>query len=178
MENIIVVTLATPSDAEGINRGAHDAWLVTYPNKEAGITKEDVEDKVKDRLSPEEIEKKRLKLTEGNTNNKTFVAREGEQVVGFCTIYKDPEYNQLKAIYISPSLQGRGIGQKLWQQVLAEIRDNKNKIIVQVATYNTQAIEFYKKLGFKETGKNFSDERFRMKSGSIIPETELVIERQ
>ena len=65
----------------------------------------------------------------------------------------------------------------MWQQVLAEVEDNKNKIIVQVATYNTKAIEFYKKLGFKETGKNFSDERFRMKSGSIIPETELVIER-
>ena len=46
-----------------------------------------------------------------------------------------------------------------------------------MATYNQKAIDFYKKLGFEETGKNFSQERFRMKSGSIIPETELCIER-
>ena len=176
-ENLISVAVADPSDAEAINRVAYEAWLVTYPNEEVGITKEDIEDKVKDRLSLEEIEKKRLKLAENNPNIKTFVAKELDQVVGFCTLLKEPEYNQLKTIYILPSFQGKGIGQKLWGRVLSEVGDNKNKIIVHVASYNQQAIRFYKKLGFEETGKKFSDERFRMKSGSIIPETELVIER-
>lgn len=48
-------------------------------------------------------------------------------------------------------------------------------IIVHVAIYNTKAIEFYKKVGFIETEKEFSDERFKAQSGVTIPEIELVI---
>jgi hypothetical protein len=46
---------------------------------------------------------------------------------------------------------------------------------VEVATYNSNAIAFYKKLGFIETGRRFTNEKTRMKSGSIIPEMEMVI---
>lgn len=174
----IVVSLAIPADAEGIAHVVVTTWLSTYPNEELGISKEDIQERTKSRQTPEEIEKTRQRITEGKTNQKTFVAKQGENVIGFCSVTKEPEFNQLKAIYILPEYQGQGVGQKLWTQVLDFFNDNKNKIIVQVATYNQQAIDFYKRLGFKETGKNFSDERFRMKSGSIIPETELVIERE
>jgi len=173
----IVVSSAIPADAEGIAHVIATTWLSTYPNKEHGITLEDIKERMKTRQSSEEIEKTRQRIIEGKPNQKTFVTRSGKNVIGFCSVIKEPEFNQLKAIYILPEYQGQGAGQKLWTQVLDFFNDNKNKIIVQVATYNQQAINFYKKLGFKETGKNFSDERFRMKSGSIIPETELVIER-
>ena len=175
---IISVSQATPEDAEGIAHVVATTWLSTYPNEEHRITEEDIKERVKSRQSPEEIKKTRQRIIEGKPNQKTFVARQGENVIGFCGVIKEPEFNQLKAIYILPEYQGQGAGQKLWAQVMDFFSDNKNKIIVQVATYNQQAIDFYKKLGFKETGKNFSDERFRMKSGSIIPETELVIERE
>jgi len=174
----IIVSSAIPADAEAIAHVVSTTWLSTYPNEELGITKEDIEERVKNRQSPEELEKTRRRIVEGKPNQKAFVAKELETVVGFCSVIKEPEFNQLKAIYILPEYQGQGVGQKLWAQTLEFFSDNKNKIIVQVATYNQQAIGFYKKLGFRETGKLFSDERFRMKSGSIIPETELVIERE
>lgn len=48
-------------------------------------------------------------------------------------------------------------------------------ITVEVATYNTNAIEFYKRLGFEDTGKRFSNERLKMKSSAVLPEMEMVI---
>ncbi len=175
---IISVSQATPEDAEGIAHVAATTWLATYPSEEHGITLDDIQERVKTRQSPEEVEKARQRIIESKAGQKTFVAKDSEKVVGFCSVRKEPEFNQLKAIYVLPEYQGRGVGQKLWVQTLEFFSDNKNEIIVQVATYNRQAIDFYKKLGFKETGKSFSDERFRMKSGSIIPETELVMDRK
>lgn len=52
--------------------------------------------------------------------------------------------------------------------------DPAKNIIVQVATYNTNAIAFYERFGFVDTGKRWSDERFRMKSGAVIPELEML----
>lgn len=35
---------ATPDDVEGIKRVQAAGWLATYPNEEAGITREDIEE--------------------------------------------------------------------------------------------------------------------------------------
>ena len=45
---------------------------------------------------------------------------------------------------------------------------------VDVAEYNQRAIDFYTKLGFVDTGRRHQEERFRMKSGAIITEMEMV----
>ena len=173
----IVTCPAIPADAEGIAHVVETTWLSTYPNEEYKITEEDINEILKNRKSPEEIEKTRQNIIEEKPDQKIFVAKQGEDIIGFCNAIKKPDFNQLKAIYVLPEYQGQCIGQKLWDQVFTFFNDNNNKIIVHVATYNQKAIDFYKKLGFEETGKNFSQERFRMKSGSIIPETELCIER-
>ena len=57
-----------------------------------------------------------------------------------------------------------------------EFFDKSKDIIVQVAIYNKQAISFYKKLGFIDTGKRFSDEKYKMPiSGAVIPEIEMIL---
>lgn len=62
-----------------------------------------------------------------------------------------------------------------WEKCLSFLDKNK-ETIVQVATYNEKAISFYKKLGFVDTGKRFTEERFVMPiSGSKIPEMEMVL---
>jgi hypothetical protein len=45
--------------------------------------------------------------------------------------------------------------------------------VVEVATYNTNAIKFYERLGFVDTGKRISDPKLMMKSGAIIPVMEM-----
>ena len=81
--------------------------------------------------------------------------------------------NQLRTIYVLPEFQGKGIGKMLWNEV-KKFCDPTKDIIVQVVTYNQNTIEFYKKLGFIDNGKRFSND-WRMKSGITMPEMEMVI---
>lgn len=104
-----------------------------------------------------------------------MVAKNDEKIVGVCRIIKENNFNKLEAIYVLPDFQGRGIGKMFWAEAL-KFWDNEKKIIVQVATYNTNAIRFYERLGFVDHGKRFTDENLRMPiSGVFIPEMELVI---
>jgi GNAT superfamily N-acetyltransferase len=80
----------------------------------------------------------------------------------------------LRTIYVLPSFHRKGIGTKLWQEVKKFAIPGKD-ITVNVAVYNQKAINFYKKIGFEDTGKRWSDEKWKMKSGATIPEMQLVI---
>jgi ribosomal protein S18 acetylase RimI-like enzyme len=75
-------------------------------------------------------------------------------------------------IYVLPEYQGKGIGKLLWNE-LSKYLDINKETFVEVATYNENAIKFYEKLGFVDTNKRFTDERFRMRSGGIIPQMEM-----
>jgi ribosomal protein S18 acetylase RimI-like enzyme len=66
------------------------------------------------------------------------------------------------------------VGTAIWHEA-AKFIDPTKDTFLEVADYNENAINFYKKLGFEDTGKRITDERFRMKSGSIIPEMEMVL---
>ncbi len=176
MKPAITVSKAAEEDAFGIARVHKATWLDTYPNEEYGISKEDVEDRVKNRLSAESLEKTRDLIRESVEQKNTLylVAKEGESVVGFSKGTIEDIYNKLDAIYILPEYQNKGIGKKLWSD-LEKFFDKEKDTIVHLAKYNTKAMQFYKSLGFEETGKYFTEERFRFKSGSILPETEMVI---
>ena len=170
---MIKIVFPKPEDAEGIQNVFYKSWLDTYPNEEIGITIDDVEHWYKDAWQ-EKLNKLRSRIINPPENQSLFIAKDGDLVVGVCRIVKHPDKNQLQAIYVLPEHQRKGIGKMLWNKAL-EIFDSNKDTIVQVAIYNKKAIDFYKKLGFVDTGKRFSDEHFRMKSGTIIPEMELQI---
>ncbi len=170
----IEITIPTPQDAEGIQTVFNETWLDTYPNTEAGITREDIEDKFKDSFSEEVLQKRRESLANIPENEKFIIAKDGDKVVGSCRMMRLEGFNKLSTIYVLPEYQSKGIGRKLWKAVIPFI-DTQKDIIVQVATYNKKAISFYEKLGFIDTGKRFSDEKFRMKSGALLPEMEMII---
>ncbi|HLD70586.1 MAG TPA: GNAT family N-acetyltransferase [Negativicutes bacterium] len=172
----IQIEVAKPEDAEQINEVFYQTWLATYPNKEIGITKEDVEDRFNDRKSKEKIEKRRDEIL--NDKNATLlVARQGDNIIGVCRMERLEAKNRLRAVYVLPEFQGMGMGKLLWQEAQKCTNPAKDTF-VEVATYNTKAINFYKHLGFKDTGRRFEDERFRMKGGTAIPEMEMVIRAQ
>ena len=169
MSSNITIQKAIPEDAQGIGEVFYKTWLATYPNKEFGVTTEDVDFIFKD-----------IKKADGSKyaslpdNTVYFTTKENGHVVGVCKLVKRDDINELKSIYVLPEYQGRGIGKMFWAEAL-KIFDSMNDTIVKVVTYNKDAIEFYKKLGFKDTGKIIYDETFRMQSGVIPPETEMVI---
>lgn len=176
-EKIAIVSDALPEDAEGITTVLYQTWLDTYPNEEVGITREDVEDSYRDSFTPEKISAMAEGIRNLSDNKKRVVAKIDGRVVGMATMSILEEYNQLRTIYVLPEFQGQGVGKKLWQEV-KNFTDPKKDIVVHVADYNKKTIEFYKKLGFVDTGKRWQDDRWKMKSGAMIPEMEMVIKAE
>lgn len=174
MNDKIEIVPAVPEDARGIQEMHYQTWLATYPNEELGITREDIEDRFKERMSEAGIAKRREQLANQPEDKITLVAKKDKKIVGWCGAAKYPDRNQLTAIYVLPEYHGKGVGFKLWEKA-KEFLDFSKDTFVQVATYNARAIAFYKKLGFEDTSKRFTDERFKMKSGAVIPEMEMVI---
>jgi len=159
---------------EEIQEVFYRAWLDTYPNEEAGITVDDVEDRFKDRKSEERLNKRRNDILNLDAHTKILVALHGEKVVGICRAMRDHKENRLNAFYVLPEYQGKGVGTRLWNEVKGFFDQTKD-IFVGVATYNSKAINFYLKLGFVDSGRRYTEDRLRMKSGAILPEMDMVI---
>ena len=171
----VVITSAKPDDAWNIVNVLHKTWLATYPNEELGITKEGIEESYKESFTEENLNKLANKIAQALGNEKRLVARVGDDIVGVVTIVRNNENNQLRTIYVLPEFQGLGIGKKMWEEA-KKFCDSTKDIIVQVVTYNQNTIEFYKKLGFIDTGKRFSDKNWRAKKMDVdIPQMEMVI---
>lgn len=172
---MIKIRILVPNDVYGIRAIQRETWLKTYPNKGAGITTQDIEDKFKDDETPEgkrKIEERKKKY--GDKNTRIWVAEDKDKIVGFCTASRGKECNRIEAIYVLPDYQGKGLGSLLMEKGLRWLGDKKD-ILVNVARYNKQAIGFYKKFGFIETGKEgILDKAARLPSGKFIPEIELI----
>lgn len=175
--NAVNVLDAIPEDAKAITNVYYKTWLETYPNNQLGITRDDIEESYKDSFSEENIIKAEKRIQELPSNVKSLVAKVNGLIVGVATMVINKSNNQLKTIYVLPEYQGHGIGKKLWEEA-RRFCDPTKDIIVQVATYNKNTIEFYKKLGFVDTGKRFTDDKFTFKSGTKLPEMEMVIKAE
>jgi ribosomal protein S18 acetylase RimI-like enzyme len=172
MEDIKILD-ATPDDALGITNVFYKAWLATYPNEEKGVTAEDIEDSYKDEFSVGKIENLKALIRNLPKNKKRLVAKKGNMVVGACAVIRNEDNNHLRTLYVLPEFQNKGIGTKLWNKAI-EFLDPKKDTIVQVADYTENAISFYKKLGFVDTGKRTMQESDKLKSGAVIVDMEMV----
>lgn len=173
MKESIKIVPPTIDDAIGSIEVQYKAWLATYPNEKHGITIDDIEHRYKDAFVGERLEKRKKVISNPPSNEKVLLAKDGEKVVGMCYVVMKEDKNQLQAIYVLPEYHGKGIGTQLWEEA-RKFFDPAKDIYVEVVDYNEKAINFYKKLGFVDTGRRFQDERFRMKSGAIFTEMEMV----
>ncbi len=170
----IKIVPASPLDAKGMMEVFYESWKDTYPNEEFGITVDDIEDRYKNAFTEESLKKKAEQLAHLGKGETLLLMKDGTKVVGVCRVVEHSHKNQLQAIYLLSVYQGKGLGRRFWEEVQKIFNPRKN-IYVEVATYNAKAIAFYKKLGFADTGRRFSDEKFRMKSGAMIPEMEMIL---
>lgn len=169
------ITPPTPEDAFDIRNVMYKTWLATYVRDEYGVTVEDVEESYKDLFTEESVSRFKEALKNIPENQNRLVARVGGKVVGISTLIKKEEHNQLQTMYILPEFQGQGIGTAFWENH-KKFLDPRKETIVHTAVYNTLANNFYKKLGFVDTGKRFTEEKGRMKSGAVILEMEMRLE--
>lgn len=171
MTNNIKFELAKIEDILGIAEVQKSTWLATYVNEEYNITTEDI--LARNFTSPERIEKWQKKFVENEITRKIFIAKEIDKVIAFCVTEKGIDQNELKAIYVLPNYQGQGIGKKLIQQALDWLSDDKD-ITMGVVKYNNQAINFYQKFGFYDTGDLPPEECVKLPTGKVFPEIRMI----
>ncbi len=165
---------ATSDDAVGIRAVQKITWLATYPNEALGITRGEIEKRFDD-SSPaaQKRMEERKEAMNKDPNMHTWVAKDGDQIIGFCSSKIEEQNGRIQALYLLPEYQGKGLGGRLMQTGLDWVEEDKD-VIVDVASYNDHAIAFYKSFGFVESGKPVAVPVTPLLSGASIPETELI----
>lgn len=82
--------------------------------------------------------------------SETFVFESGAQIAGFYSLYE----NTLAAVFVAPSLQGKGVGTAL----IEDAKSRRERLQLTVYSENEPSIHFYKKHGFSSIGQQI-DER-------------------
>lgn len=176
---MINIVKARPEDALDINKILYRTWIETYPNSEVGVILEDVEELFKNRFTKEHLEIRREAIKNIKSETELILIAldtDTSTVLGFCRGVRREESNQLQSIYVLPDYQRKNIGKMLWLEI-KKFFDKDKKTIVQLATYNKNALGFYTSIGFKDKGKRFEQEKHKMPiSGVTIPEMEMELE--
>ena len=81
-----------------------------------------------------------------------FVAKTGDQVIGFIVADKHSDHLFIDAIGVLPQYMNQGVAKKLWAKELEFCRENNVGEIKLIADPKSAAYLWYKKLMFKETG--------------------------
>ena len=101
-------------------------------------------------LDPEDITFYKSIIPEALPQVKLFIYEIEGQVAGFMGV----SGNTLDMLFIDPSYRRKGIGSKLFQYAQSEFQISK----VDVNEQNQQAVDFYLKTGFVQTGRRATDD--------------------
>lgn len=135
----LIIRKMLEADIPDVQYVAKKSWNATYQ----GIIPEDVQNSFLKVAYSDEMLKKRI-------DQIIFVAEHDEKIIGFINLKETEQPNtyDLSAIYILPDYQGKRIGSRLIAHSIEPIK-NFEKIFLEVEKDNINAVNFYKKLGFK-----------------------------
>ena len=171
---------AKPDDAAEVFDVQRRTWLDTYPNAEAGVTYDDLKVRLEGEngeLIPQKVERWKEGIESTGEKRATFVVRDNGKIVGFVAPGIMGGQRRIGAIYVLPEAQGKGVGGKLLQKSI-EWHGRDEDIFLHVASYNQNAIDFYKKYGFEQTDNEIVDEAALQNGHAPIPEVEMVLKAQ
>ena len=81
-----------------------------------------------------------------------YVAKENNVLVGFLVADKHTDHLFIDAIGVVPVAMGKGIAKALWNQAVEYCREKHIPQAKMIADPQSQAYQWYKRLGFEETG--------------------------
>jgi ribosomal protein S18 acetylase RimI-like enzyme len=92
----------------------------------------------------------RIWATVSDETHTTYVAREGERVIGAATMRWDKDESEIIYIAVVPKARARGNGKAIMALLLAEgRRRNVRSVLVGTANSSLANIAFYQKCGFR-----------------------------
>ena len=176
MESGFIIEKAVVSDIEAIRIVQFKTWLNTYLNVECGITESYIKDRL-DGPDGELIEQRLTRLRNAvagvTAGSAVYVARSKNSLAGYVAPTLIDGQKHVGALYVLPEFQGQRLGTLLMQQVF-DWHGLSENIFVHVGSYNLDAIRFYKRLGFEETGRDIIDDVARGRGIPEIPSIEMV----
>jgi ribosomal protein S18 acetylase RimI-like enzyme len=148
---------ATPKDARAIATIHVDAWRDAYRGQ--------LTDDYLDGLSVEDrLEQHRRSLEEPSSGWATWVAQDGDAIVGFAVTGPsedadaDPKTGEVYAIYLEPTRVGTGVGRTLFEHAVGDLRHRGfATATLWVLETNERARRFYETLGWKPDGTTTSE---------------------
>lgn len=129
-------------------------YEVAYINPEIGLTKECFSMEIFTTEDTQKYLKDNLKVTD---KRKTWLAFDGEKLVGSITIEEKENEYELRGFYVDLAYQGKGIGKKLYEKAFGFAKGKD--IVLDIYSHNTKTIEMYKKWGFVVDAKKGSFSR-------------------
>jgi ribosomal protein S18 acetylase RimI-like enzyme len=168
----VEISIACPDDTHGIRAVQYRSWLANTANEGSGrsFAGPNKMRSVSSRHGNSEL-KYDVHCSRNNSlpGSKTIVARVNQKVIGFCTVVRGSEQNNLAEIYIIPAFRGKKIGRRLWDSARQFI-DQNNDTTVALLRLNTPAKRFYESLGFAETGVFWEGENSKKGDGATVIE--------
>ena len=141
---------AKTSDAQALGNLHTTSWLKAYKNI--------IPDNILSQLDPEKRTEKFKKAIKEN-KKQTAVLLLNDQVIGFITLDKnrdqdyDDQTGEIWGIYLHPDYWHQGLGSKLIQWGIEELKERGyKKITLWVLKDNKSSRRFYEKNGFKYDG--------------------------
>jgi [ribosomal protein S18]-alanine N-acetyltransferase len=93
-------------------------------------------------------------LDAGATPRRIALVAEGDAVMGFAVASVVTPQAELETIAVAAGEQGRGIGRRLMSALVAELKgEGVGEVLLEVRASNQRALEFYRSLGWDETGR-------------------------
>lgn len=146
-----IITDAQIIDSNEIARVYTQSWKETYATVVSGLTKTAIDGACDHFLKPSTIATRRKNIKQSLQCPERYLYRVVKdsqgRIVGFLRASKNNRFNRLKSIYLLNEIKGRGIGHKLMLDFFAWIDQDKPSLL-EVFSFNTHAINFYKKYGF------------------------------
>lgn len=164
---MVEIRVAGPGDAGGIAEVHARTWQVAYRGQLSG--------EVLDRQTEPEPMRRRAERWRGGLEDGRLseehgwwdvrVAVDDDRIVGFAAVGPEREEDapedagELYAIYVHPDRWGTGVGQRLHDVALEQLRDRGMAVVhLWVLDTNDRARRFYERHGWEPTGEDKTEE--------------------
>lgn len=147
MEKILIRDVLV-TDAVEVNELMFQSSVGMYQLQ--GYELYEVEHKFKNRNTAEGIKKTENIIESLSANEKYIVAVAENKIIGLSYAEKEAGQNILRALYVLPDFQQKGVGKLLWQNISEWL--GKGRVYLNVLDSNSKALKFYESLGFVPTG--------------------------